>query len=51
MNRKEQTASRWRMSALVISLSALVLVTHDTTIAERMSRILHLEDGRIVGQR
>mgnify|MGYP001819585790 CR=1 FL=1 len=27
MNRKEQTASRWRMSALVISLSALVLVT------------------------
>jgi len=44
-----------RVCELLLSLNgelgtALVLVTHDTAIADRMSRILHLEDGRIVGQ-
>ena len=31
--------------------SALLLITHEAALAERCDRQLHLEDGRIVGER
>jgi lipoprotein-releasing system ATP-binding protein len=43
-----------RICALMLQLNqelgtALVLVTHDESVASQMSRTLHLEDGRIIG--
>jgi putative ABC transport system ATP-binding protein len=39
------------MKAVVEGHTALLLVTHDLALAERLDSVLHMQDGRLTGQR